>query len=139
MKCFGVWFTFVVLATSGWAQTGSTPPTQEMIANLLRTGMYDGHLTKRLRTLGDESAVDIAKAISDRSLSSPEIDLILLMVSDAFSDPSFIQVESDRDPRVSLLLLHYLECSAQEASVKDRIAATRKTLLRLATPERPSR
>ena len=92
--------------------------TEGLIEKTLRTGGYDGHLTKQLRTLGDEAAVAIARVVSDASFTRPEVDMILTLLQDSFFDVSQIQLASNRRPRVAFLLLRYLEYSVQDSDLR---------------------
>ncbi len=107
--------------------------TEGLIEKTLRSGGYDGHLTKQLRTLGDEAAVSIARVVSDASLTRPEVDMILTLLQDSFSDVSQIQLASNRQPRVAFLLLRYLEYSVQDSALRIRISEARKALTKVSS------
>jgi hypothetical protein len=103
--------------------------SEEVMARALRTGMMDGHLTKQLRTAGDGAAVALTKLLGDRSLSDPEIETILVFLSDAFSDLAAVQVAPDREPRATLLLLKYLSCVTQNPELRRKMVDTRQRAL----------
>lgn len=89
------------------------------------------------KPLGDEGAVAIARVISDRSLTRAEVEMVLTLLQDSFSDVGQIQPASNRQPRAALLLLRYLEYSADDPELKKEIAETRKLLAKAsALPEK---
>jgi hypothetical protein len=103
---------------------------EELIARTLSTGLYDGHLTKQVRMLGDAAAVTLTKVLGEKSLTDIEVDTVLTVVSDAFSELTLVAVVSDREPRTALLLLKYLDCRTESSStLKQRVSETRKYVL----------
>lgn len=116
---------------------GQTPQegyAEERIATSLRTGSYEGFLTKMLRLMGDQGAVAVAKVISDRPLSDSEFEFVLSYLHDSFSDVSLIHEPSNREPRVALLVLRYLECSTKDPGRRREIEETRRSLPALPVP-----
>ena len=101
---------------------------EERISASLRNGFYDGNMTKMLRLMGDQGAVAVARVISNGPLSEPDLESVLLYLHDAFSEVSLIQEPSNREPRVALLVLRYLECSTKNPGLKRKIEQTRKSL-----------
>lgn len=123
-------FIVLALVAASSVSEAQMPPgyPEERISAFLRTGVYDGHMRKMLMLLGDQGAVAIARVISADPLSDLHLDSILLLLRDSFSDVSLIQEPSNREPRVALLVLRYLECSTQDPGLKRKIEETRKSL-----------
>jgi hypothetical protein len=115
----------------GQAVSGQTPEraTRQSIEAILRSEMWDGHVTKELRRTGDSTAVQITKIISDKGLGNLEIETVLDMLDASFSDPSSIEAVPDREPRTTLFVLRYLDCSTQDAALKRKVAETRRHIL----------
>ena len=63
--------------------------------------MIEGGLTKHVRAEGDEAAVQLTKVLTERDVKDTEIDISLIVLSDAFSDLKLVEVISDRHPRTA--------------------------------------
>jgi hypothetical protein len=102
---------------------------QSMIGKAIDTGGMDAHVEKHLRTLGDQGAVEIGRAISDKLLTPSQMLIVLTLVEDSFSDTTQVTDESNRTPRLALLLVRYVEISAKEDRSVERSAAETRKLL----------
>jgi hypothetical protein len=123
---FTVLCFLVVLASL--AQDSVLSP-EVMIKDALRTGGLDGHVIKYFRRSGDAGAVTLVRVLGDKTPTDSEIDDILIFVEGAFSDLQQVESGSDREPRVTLLLLKYLDYATHTPALKSRIADTRKDVL----------
>jgi hypothetical protein len=99
--------------------------SEAMVQNALRTGVVDGHVDKYFKRAGDAGAVTMMRVLGEKHPSDNQVDEILVFLTDAFSELRSVEVPSDREPRVTLLLLRYLDYSTQSAVLKSRIADTR--------------
>jgi len=71
--------------------------------------VLDSFREKAFQRSGDSAAVAIAKVISDADLQSPTtMTRVLFVLRMAFSAPQIIEVCSDREPRVTMILLEHL-------------------------------
>jgi hypothetical protein len=130
-------FACILLCQAGSGQTpGRT--LRESIEGILSGGLWEGQAEKQMRRAGDATAVAITKIIADRNLDNHEIETVVDMLDGSFAEPTWVEVVSDRQPRTTLLLLRYLECSTQDTPLKRKIAETRKHLLEgIAKPTKP--
>jgi hypothetical protein len=122
------------------AASGQTPgrTLRQSIEGILSSGIWEGQAVKQLRRAGDAAAVAITKIISDKNLSNHEIETVLDMLDASFSDPTWVEVVPDREPRTALLVLRYLDCSTQDVALKRKVAETRKHILEeIAKPTNP--
>jgi hypothetical protein len=71
--------------------------------------VLDSFREKAIQRSGDSAAVAIAKVVSDADLQSPTtMTRVLFILRMAFSAHQIIEVCSDRDPRMTMILLEYL-------------------------------
>ncbi len=117
----------LVLAQAASAQ--SVYSTEQIITNVLRTGIWEGQVDKRLRTEGDAAAVVLTKVIAGRDVSRGEVDTMLDMLLSSFSELGLIESAAEREPRTALFLLRYFDCVVYDAALKKKIADTRKSIL----------
>ena len=113
---------FLLGAASG--QGESNP--EQVVKQVINTGMIQGWDQKLLVHLGDAGAVLVTKVLADRNLTPKTIGGALMVVENSFAEPKFVEVTADREPKTSLLLLRYLELSAGDAESRKNIADTRK-------------
>jgi hypothetical protein len=117
----------VVLSTPGNTQAGSD--AERIIRRIVDDGVSEGHDQKVIGRLGDASAVLTTKILSDKDLTSRNIDNVLVVLDGSFADPALVAIAGDREPRTALLLLRYLDISTSDIGLKRRIADTRKRIL----------
>jgi hypothetical protein len=106
---------------------------QSLIGKAIDTGGLDAHVEKHLKTLGDQGAVEIGRAISDKPLTPSQLLIVLTLIEDSFSDTTQVADESNRTPRLALLLVRYVEISAKEDRSVERSAAETRKLLEAAS------
>lgn len=71
--------------------------------------VLDSFREKAIQRSGDSAAVAIAKVVSDADLQSPTtMTRVLFVLRMAFSAHQIIEVCSDREPRMTMILLEYL-------------------------------
>ena len=117
----------LVLAQAASAQ--SVYSTEQIITNVLRSGVWEGQVDKRLRTEGDAAAAVLTKIIAGREVSRGEVDTMLDMLRSSFSELGLIESTAEREPRTALFLLRYFDCVVYDAVLKKKIADTRKSIL----------
>jgi hypothetical protein len=120
---------FLLLSVSVIEGFGQTLTSEEIITNALRTGMIEGGLTKHVRAEGDEAAVQLTKVLAERNVKDTEIDISLIVLSDAFSDLKLVEAVSDRHPRTALLLLKYFDCITRDPALRGRVADARRSIV----------
>lgn len=98
---------------------------EDLIKTAITSGGWDGHMQKQFGKLGDAAAVTITKLVSERRLSTTEIDSVLAVLSVSFADPALVETPADREPRAALFLLRYLDLLAQDSGTKKKISDTR--------------
>ena len=126
MRLLMVLLASILLAGSAFSQTPSTPET--MITHMINSGEYEGQNSKVIGPMGDAAAVVVTKVLADKSITSNQIDSVLVILYSAFADPSMVEVVSDRQPRTASLLLRYLDLSTQDRQLKERIMQTKRTI-----------
>jgi hypothetical protein len=103
----------------------SSYSTQQMIEDILRTHLYDGHYTKRFRVSGDAVAVAMTKAITDRDLTTIDIQELTDMLLDAFSEPGSIADKANRRPSTTLFLLRDFSRRPESVTIRASLADAR--------------
>ncbi len=84
---------------------------------------------KRIIGLGDAVSIAIIKLLPSDRLDDPNlVRTILPLLRDAFSNPDLISRQEDREPRVSLMLLRYLEDRKPGEALVQQIRETRQFL-----------
>jgi hypothetical protein len=82
-------------------------------------------VTKHIGWLGDGVSVAVLKIVGPEKLREPETCLdYLSMVRTAFEAPKIISIEANRDPKVTLFVLHYLEEKIQDKELSHKILDT---------------
>jgi len=117
----------LVLAQAASAQ--SVYSTEQIITNVLRSGVWEGQVDKRLRTEGGAATAVLTKIIAGREVSRGEVDTMLDMLRSSFSELGLIESTAEREPRTALFLLRYFDCVVYDAALKKKIADTRKSIL----------
>jgi hypothetical protein len=82
---------------------------------------------KRLARLGDGIGIALLKILTEDNLrDSLKVKTVLPMVRESFADPDLIAVDSDRQPNVTLFLLHDLSEYASDGETRAQIQDTIK-------------
>jgi len=102
--------------------TGILGP-EDVIGRMIASGIYEGHDAKTLGGMGDAAAVIVTKVVSDRKLTTSEIDSVLIVLNSAFGG---IKASPDSEPRTALFVLQSLELSTKDTELQKRIAETRR-------------
>jgi len=93
----------------------------------LPPGMPEGlsFLEKAIYRSGDRLAVGIVQGFAEAELIDPKrLDRILSLLRLSFSQPQLITNEDDRSPRVTSLLLRFLQSRLKGTQMEQRIADT---------------
>jgi|SRR5579885_596036 hypothetical protein len=127
MKYIFLAISALLAATLGMAQVPPKIATPEQrIETILDTGMYEGHDQKIIGGLGDKAAVMLTRVVGERSLSSKQIDSLLLILNWAFSG---VRNSAESQPRTALFVLRYLDLQAPNAKTRADISKTRKFIM----------
>ena len=95
----------------------------------LQMGLYTSFAAKRLARLGDEAASAIIRSHTlDEMKNEATAVGIAQVINLSFLSPSQIAVESCREPKMSALLLAYLQMSVNTKKAQDAIRAASATL-----------
>lgn len=131
-------FPMLVLAVLSISITSypQTPnvTSEQLIDRVLATGAYDGITDKRLSGMGDIAAIEVTKVLGSKlangqSLSSFDIENVLLILHLAFAGPSLVVNVPDREPKTSLFVLDSLMFFTSDTLIKKSIGDTRQFLL----------
>jgi len=114
----------IALSGAAYGQAGNDP--EQVVKEVINTGMIQGWDQKLLVRLGDAGAVLATKVLADRNLTSKTTSGALIVIENSFAETKLVDVAADREPRASLLLLRYLELSMNDAESRKNIADTRK-------------
>jgi hypothetical protein len=102
---------------------------EQVIRRVIDSGFSEGHDQKLIGGMGDAAAVMVTKILADRKVSPSEADSVLVVLDSAFADPRAISIESDREPRTALFVLHRLESDTIDIQLKQRIGDTKNRIL----------
>ncbi len=84
-----------------------------------------GWSQKRLVQLGDRVSIALLKILDDTDLRNPvTVRGLLPIIRSSFSAPELVAIESDKKPRVTLLLLEHLEQNTDDAELRQEIQQT---------------
>jgi hypothetical protein len=83
--------------------------------------------------LGDASAVALTKVMGGETITVQQMNQILLIVTLSFQAPKMIGNPADREPKTTMFLLKYLDCSNADRTLREKIAETKASLLSLNT------
>lgn len=114
------------LTLSGTAHAQAANDPEQIVRQVINTGMIQGWDQKVLVRLGDAGAVLATKILAGGNLTPKTISGALLVVENSFAAPKFVEVSADREPRTSLLLIRYLELSTSDSESRKNVADTRK-------------
>ena len=93
----------------------------------------DGSVPNILRRMGDGAAKSIFRVIGTNPPDATEISNALFIVRQAFSRPSVIYRNWNREPRATLFLLKYLDSCTSDEEIKTKISDVRKFVQELPT------
>jgi hypothetical protein len=125
-----VFLLFVLILPSISSASNQTSELQNTIRRMITTGSYEGHDSKVIGASGDEAAIVMAAYIEDKDLTTPDIDMMLTILRQAFADPSQIAEVSNRNPEVARLLLRYFGLVTKDPALKLRITEAREYILK---------
>jgi hypothetical protein len=123
----------VCIAFSNAALAQEPAPTVEQTIDTWVFGCcFNGWGVKQMRRAGDSAAVALTRVLTDRELSSNQIESAAYILDSAFSEPSWIEKASDREPKTALLILRYLDRCTQDIVLKGKIAEARTHIIQRA-------
>ena len=120
---------FLVLQAGDAQESHKTDPySVDLIRAALKArsqGMIIATIQKQLTRKGDAAAIGILKLLNVNDLADPNaIKGILPIVRDAFSQPTLISIESDKQPQVTFFLLRGLQRNTEDVRLKREIQQT---------------
>jgi hypothetical protein len=130
-------FALVVLAASAACGQDCKPDdsasfarVKDAVRTITKEHGYTGWDEKALNRAGDLAAIAIIKTMPDNEINSPETEkYVLLVLHFAFECPSrCVATPSDREPRVTALLLEHLHNNGNEAT-QSEIEKTKKFIV----------
>jgi hypothetical protein len=120
----------VCVALSNAALAQEPPRTLEQTIDTAVFGCcLEGWGVKQMRRAGDSAAVALTRVLTDRELSSNQIDTAAYILESAFSEPRLIEKAPDREPKTALFVLRYLDHSTLDTVLKGKIAEARTHIL----------
>jgi hypothetical protein len=123
----------VLLLLVGWlnAESNSSDPDSldavrvELQLNSGGRRVTHSWSQKRLVLLGDRMSIAIVKILDEQDLKNPgNVSSFLPLIRTSFSNPQFVSIESDKEPKVTFLLLQYLRQNVEDAQVQQEIEQT---------------
>ena len=99
---------------------------EDVIRRIIASGGYEGHDIKIIGNLGDAAAVTITKVLAEQKPKPGQIDSVLLILTNAFADPSIVPISSDQKPRTAFFVLQFLDSCTSDPELRNRISETRR-------------
>ena len=124
MRLIFALYICVLLPAIATCQAGNDP--EHVIRRMIDSGGYEGHDDKVIGPMGDAAAVLVTKILAGRAPTSRDIDMSLLVFDSSFADPSFVNIEADREPRTTLFVLKCFDSSTNDPALKKRIEEARQ-------------
>jgi len=127
MKILGAFALILSMCVPAVCQSLNDRYPTEAVKRILTSpnAFASGYNEKIVNRLGDGAAIAIIKIFTAKELVKPEnVNQILSIVREAFERPEIVPVEEDRNPRVTNLLLRYLENQTTDSKLKTSIHKT---------------
>ena len=121
-------FALIVSAASV-SMRASESQDEQTVRRVIQSGGMSGWDDKELGKMGDAAAVNIARVVGGSDLSEKQAESVLTVLQLAFSAPRLVTNPSDREPRVALFVLRYMEATATNAALKQQVTETRDRIL----------
>lgn len=103
----------------------------ELALHYRAQGLTIGQVQRNLVRLGDEVSVALLKSLDEDDLANPrKVQEFLPIICEAFSQPRFITLDIDKQPRVTLFLLKHLELNISDIKVKQDVHQTIACVMR---------
>jgi hypothetical protein len=131
------YFSLFLLLLLGWLPSAENAPAddpygEQAVSNAL--SVKGGSLSfteKAVNRLGDRAAIGLMRLFAAQPVASPDqVKGILLILRNAFSAPSIIVVDADREPKATLFLLQYLQTLSVSRNLGPEISETKAFVLR---------
>lgn len=125
MDILSLTVSMLLIPMSPRFQESRDPYSIAVVKNILHqpSKLNSGFSEKQLNRLGDKVSIAILKIFSDEELKEPEnIRAILALIRHAFDAPEVISIESDKHPRVTLMLLRFLESGSADEAVRVEVS-----------------
>ncbi len=132
MRYFTVLFfavLFTAIALSGQTQTDDPYELKLVQADLRRISSGSEvdmpGVAKNVQRLGDRISVALLKILDERDLTDlRSVKAFLPLIRQAFSYPSIISIDADKNPKVTLFFLGYLQRNVSDRLVRRQIQET---------------
>lgn len=105
-----------------YAQSGNNP--EHVIRRMISCSCSEGHDSKVIGGMGDAAAVLVTKIIAGGTVTTEEIDSILVILNMSFVGQA--PEASDQEPRTALFVLQYCDSATKDPELRKRIAKTRE-------------
>ena len=80
---------------------------------------------RQLARLGDGVSIALLKLLGDQDLTNPNtVKGFLPVIRDAFDQPQSIEVNVDKQPRITMFLLNYLQRNVSDPDVQKEVQQT---------------
>jgi hypothetical protein len=125
----------LVMACSSFSSSRSPSQSEEsdpysvhLLQAAMKTrseGLFIGTLQKHMARMGDKVSIALLKHLSESELLDPnKVEEYLPIIQDSFSQPQFIEVEIDKQPKVTMFLLKYVRRGVLDSRVQQDIDNT---------------
>ena len=106
----------------------SDPYSVHLLQAAMKTrseGLFIGTLQRHIARMGDKVSIALLKDLSESELLDPnKVEEYLPIIQDSFSQPQFIEVEIDKQPKVTMFLLKYVRRGILDSRVQQDIDNT---------------
>lgn len=124
-------FCVVLCMFSNSAMLAQQDPTsaeavvRRAFSELEERGIYTSWDEKLLGSLGDEASVQLTKILGGQPLDDKQIQNALTVIQLTFSEVRRDTEKSRQEPRTTMFVLHTLECSTQNETLKRKVEEVR--------------
>ena len=124
----------------GGQRAGDDPYSITFVQNNLQIvttnpGLRISLAVKDLQRLGDGVSIALLKIVDEKDLSNTKtVEACLQLIQDSFSYPPIISVGVNRDPKVTMFLLNYLERNVSDMQMQRNIQETIQYVKQQASP-----
>ena len=122
--------TFALIASAALVgMRASESQGEQTVRRVIQSGGISGWDDKELGKMSDAAAVNIATVVGGSDLSEKQTESVLAVLQLAFSAPRLVTNLPDREPRVALFVLRYLEVTTRNAALRQQVTETKTRIL----------
>ncbi len=124
----------------GGQTAGDDPYSITFVRNNLQIvttnpGLRISFAVKDLQRLGDGVSIALLKIVDEKDLSNTKtVEACLQLIQDSFSYPPIISVGVNREPKVTMFLLNYLQRNVSDMQMQRNIQETIQYVKQQASP-----